>query len=259
MKPHALIDLYVPAHAGTPQEVADAAREAGLDAIVLVADSPDELPEQEEIDAVNAAGDGPHVHVACAVAGLGYRVAVLAPGGFDGMSLDAIEASADVGLIQAAAKEYRGCAISVCPRQGQDGLVHRQVVALPAEPAIGVVAMVTGGARLARDLDIEDAGVAGRRILGATGPFGALGDVGRYATLLPAAAAEVGSIIQALLAGKGVAVELIPSASRKRRGGGGGGGGGQAQDGDKPKKRRRRRRRRGGGGGDEGGGGGDGE
>lgn len=251
MKPHALIDLFVPAHAGTPQEVADAARAAGLDAVVLVADSPDELPDPGEVAAANGAGGGAYLHVACSIAGLGFRVAVLAPGDFSAMSLDAIEASADLGLIQAAAREYKGLALSVCPRQGQGEVVHRQVVAAPPEPALGVVAMVAGGSRLGRDLDIEDAGVAGRRILGATGPFGGLADIGHFATLLPAEASEVASIIAALAAGKGVAVELGLGGPRRRAGGGRGGRGQSPATGDgEPRKRKRRRRsRRGGGGG----------
>ena len=244
MKPNILIDLYFPAHAGSLDEVARAAAAAGIDAVVLVGDTPDDLPDSEELARFNAESEV-QIHVACAIAGPGFRAALLIDGRLDAVNLDAIEASGDFALIQAALDELDGCALPICPRQGAEGVVHRQVVPLPPRTPVGVVALVTGGSRLGRDLDIEDAGVDGRRILGATGPFGALRDLGQYATLLPAAADDLEGIIACLNHGHGVGVELGPRPDRPPGGGG---------DGDEPRRgrrRRRSRRKRSGGGGEQ--------
>ena len=85
--------------------------------------------------------------------------------------------------------------------------------------------MVVNGSRLGRHLDIEEASLAGRRILGATGPFGRVDDVGLYATLLPSRSNGIEDVISALTMGLGVCVELRkplqtpppPKRSRRRR------------------------------------------
>jgi len=248
---HALIDLCFPAHDTEPGDVVAAAKAAGLDAIVLVSDDPDDLPEHGELAALGAAG-GLAVHTGCFVTGLGFRMAILVPGDPGAVNLAAIEASGDPALVQAAVRELRGCALPICPRQGGEGVVHRQVAPLPAEPPVGVVAMIAGGSHLGRDLDIEDAGAQGRRILGATGPFGQLEDIGRYVTLLPADPADINAIIRCLNEGHGVAIELggavpaptqeQPPAGRRGRRGPPDAPGEPGGD-EKPRRRRRRRRR----------------
>lgn len=259
MTPNSLIDLYFPMHAAEPERLVEAARGAGIDAVVVVADTPDELPDDDEVTRLNAAG-GPQIHRAVAVGGEGFRVALLLAGGFDAAPFDAIEAAGDPTLIQAAVHELRGCAIPICPRQTVEGGVVRRTAALPAEPAVGVVAMVAGGNHMGRDLDVEDAAIAGRRVLSATGPFGKLADFGRYATLLPAAADDPAAIIRSLNQGYGVGIELVTpppddeAPNPRGHGGKGRGSRGEAPnkggegEGAKPHKRRRRRRRRGKGG-----------
>jgi len=241
MTPNILIDLYFPAHTASLEEVGRAAHEAGLDAVVLVGEDPEELPEQEELERYNADHDL-QVHTACVIAGPGYRAALFVDGNLEDVNLDAIEAAGDFALIQAALDELDGCALPICPRQGAEGVVHRQVVPLPPRTPVGVVALVTGGSRLGRDLDIEDAGADNRRILGATGPFGRLGDLGLYATLLPAPADDISAIITALNKGLGVGVELGGRDDRASR---------SSKPPEKKRRRRRTRRKRSKGGGDE--------
>lgn len=249
MKPNSLIDLYFPANGAEPAQIAAAATAAGVDAVVIVADHVDDLPDLDELEQLNAGDEGPHLHRAVAVSGLGFRMALIIDGDLEDVSFDAIEASGDLALIHAAVDELDGVALPICPRQGAEGTVHRQVVPLAARSPVGVVAMVAGGSRLGRDLDIEDAGLDGRRVLAATGPFGQLADLGRYATLVPAAADRLEDIIAALNKGLGVGVELGPrveraTAATTRDGGDDDSGGGDRK---KPKRRRRSRRRRSGG------------
>lgn len=239
MKPNILIDLYFPAHAATPAEVAHAAKMQGIDAVVLVAESADDRPERAELERINAEGSV-QLHLAAAIAGPGFRAALLADARLDAVNLDAIEASGDFSLIQAALEEFDGVAIPICPRQGEDQVVYRQVAPLPARVPVGVVAVIAGGSVLGRDLDVEDAGADGRRVLGATGPFGGLADLGRFATLLPAAADELDGIVASLSLGHGVGVELGPRPEPVADRGDGGG------DDRKGRRRRRPRRRKGG-------------
>ncbi len=251
MQRHALIDLYVPATLATCEEVAQAARRAALDAVVYVVDSPEELPTHDEVAAANA--DGVRVWPACVANGPGYRVAVLLPDWDAPSAYDLLQATGDLGLVQAAVAEMGGCAIPVCPRQAPEGEVLRQVASMPVEPPIGVIALVADGSALGRDLDIEDAGAAQRRVLGGTGPFGQLEQIGRFATLLPADPADVQDIIRRLNQGFGIAVERARDGAAR---GEGAFEGGEDEEGG----RRRRRRRRGGREGDERrGGGGEGQ
>ncbi|MFT7580397.1 MAG: hypothetical protein ACI9MR_002068, partial [Myxococcota bacterium] len=147
---------------------------------------------------------------------------------------------------------------------------------LPETPSLGIVAMVAGGSPLGRDLDVEDAGIYKRRVLAASGPFADAKQLGRFATLLPSGADDMGGIIAALTQGYGVGIELgghpdavvaqEPNRGRGRgqrgqgpRGGrksGGEGGGGEGGEGRPRKRRRSRRRKSGGEGGNSGGGGG---
>jgi len=215
-RPFALVDLYFPAHAATPEEVQAAADRAGLDAVLLVAESPSELPSAEALAALPGRC---RLHVACAVSGAGFRFAILAPGGFDGFSVDAVESSNDPTTVQAAARALGGVALPVSPRQSGPNAVERQVRPLPSDQ-VGVVALVASGSRLGRDLDIEDAGIAERRVLAGTGPFGVLADLGRYATILPASPDALAGLVGALQRGLGAAIELVarrPISARHRR------------------------------------------
>lgn len=252
---HVLIDLYVPATAAEPEEAHASAAAAGLDAIVYVADRADELPDPDAIDALND-GEGPTIHPACQLVGPGFRVTAILPEWNSPSSYEVLESTADLALLQTAVAELGGIAIPVCPRQGPDGGVLREVAAMPKESQVGVVALVASGSPMARDLDIEDASIAGRRILGATGPFAKADEVGRYGTVLPAEADDIGMIISRLGEGYGVAVEFPPPGEGRPRGRGRGGRGGRGggerggEGGGDKKRRRRRRNRRGGGGGD---------
>lgn len=205
-RPFALVDLYFPAHAAPAAEVLAAADAAGLDALVLVAEQLSELPSAAELAELAERGRC-RLHVACAVSGPGFRFMLVTARGFDGLSLEAIESSGDPKVIHAAAQALGGAAIPVSPRQASSGEVARQVPPLPTE-AIGVVALVAAGSRLGRDLDLEDASIAERRILGASGPFATVAELGRYATLVPAPASDLAAIIGALQRGLGFAVEL---------------------------------------------------
>lgn len=229
MNEHVLIDLFFPATAGSPEEAVGAAAKANLDAIVYAVDAPDDLPEAEAIDAINGA-DGPRLYPGLTLLGPGYRMMVLLADWAEA-NCDVLEATTDLDLLQQAAAEMGGCIVPVCPRQDGGGGVLRETAPIPAEPAVGIVAMVAGGNMMGRDLDIEDAGATQRRVLGATGPFGTAEDVGRYATLVPADANDIAEIIEALGQGFGVAVEIQSERGSSPQGG-------------KKKRRRRRRRRR---------------
>ncbi|MCC6622287.1 MAG: hypothetical protein IT385_13575 [Deltaproteobacteria bacterium] len=237
----ALIDLYFPAHAATPEQVQEAADRAGLDAVLLVAECQGDLPSPEALAALPGKC---RLHPACVVSGAGFRFAIIAPRGFDGFSFDAVEASNDPRTIQAAAHALGGVALPVRPRQSAPTAVERQVAPLPAD-RVGIVALVAAGSRLGRDLDIEDAGIAERRILGGTGPFGALADLGRLATILPGDPGELASLVGALQRGLGVGVELVakrPVSARHRRPDPREGREHEAPKEQAQKKRRRRRR-----------------
>lgn len=252
----ALVDLFFPAHAAPAEEVLAAADAAGLDAVVLVAEHLDELPTADQLAALAERGRC-KLHAACAVSGPGFRFMLLTPNGFEGLSLESIESSGDPKVVHAAAQALGGVAVPVSPRQSASGEVARKTMPLPAD-AVGVVALVASGSRLGRDLDIEDAGIAQRRILGATGPFGTLAELGRYATILPAQASELSSIVGALQRGLGTGVELgakraPKSASHARPQrlpdpfeGREGEAAAAAEGGDRKKRRRRRRRGKGG-------------
>ena len=253
MRSLALVDLYFPAHAAPLADIQAAATTAGLDGIFVVAESSDEAPSADELAAVNALG-GARVHVAHVVTGAGFRLLVLPPpSGLSGVGLDALEAATDERMVFAMLAELGAVAVSVAPRQGEHGTVARRVAhpsddlgpgAKASKPGVGVVALVTGGSRLGRDLDIEDTALHGRRILGATGPFGQLADLGRYASLVPGHADSLASLVDGLRAGLGMAIELGPRRGAKSHhtapvepdeG----------RDDGPPQKRGRRRRRRG--------------
>ncbi len=253
MRAHVLVDLFVPARLGSPRELQFVAAKAGLDAIVRVADDPDELPTNEELSELDP--DGPAVLTATSVVGPGFRFACLLP--LDrATSLESLEATGDARLIQATVNELGGLALPVTPRQGPTGSVSRQAPVLGGQRA-GVVALTIPGSHLGRDLDLEDTVIAERPILGGSGPFATLDEVGRYASLVAVAVRAVpgsdevpamrpnqvaiGALASALASGRGFAVELavkrpqlwLPDPSEGR------------EEGDDPRGNRRRRRRRG--------------
>ncbi|MCB9729447.1 MAG: hypothetical protein H6746_13330 [Deltaproteobacteria bacterium] len=211
--------------------------------MVWVAESPGALPP-----ASAAEQSGPEraaVHGALAVGGPGYRMLLLAPRArLTGLHAE-VAALESAGAVQAAARRVGGLALAVSPRQGEDGAVHREVSPLDEEDRAGVVVQVWESTHFGRDLDIEDAGAWGRRILGATGPFGDLEKLGRYATWVPGDASDLDELTTLLAAGAGVAIEIggRPREARAAEPGpprGGGGG----------RRRRRRGPRRGEGGGE---------
>ncbi len=244
MRAHALVDLYVPARLGSPRELQFVAAKAGLEVLVRVVEDAAERPTPEELAELDP--HGPRLLQATAVSGPGFRFVCFLPPG-SSVSLESLEAAGDARLVQATLTELGGVAVPVTPRQGQGGGVAREVPALGR--GVGVVALAIPGSRLGRDLDLEDAAVAERAVLAASGPFATLTDVGRYATLMPLPLGRSGGasdetvqhrLISALLSGHGIAVEqIIPRVEPKRapdpREG-------RDDDGQGHKKRRRRRR-----------------
>lgn len=217
-RPHALVDLYVPARLGSPELLQAHAKAAGLDLVVLVAEDAFELPNPDSVEAANASS-GPRVLVAPMVEGPGYRFVLFLPPGE--VNLESIESAGDARVVHAAVAELGGFALAVSPRQGQGGQVSRVAPPTPEGPQ-GVVALAVPGSRLGRDLDMEDAAVTERPILGASGPFATLAEIGRYATLLPIdvsgddPVALSGRIASALRSGRGIAIEIGPRGNEVR-------------------------------------------
>jgi len=216
-RPHALVDLYVPARLGSPEALQALAVSAGLDAIVLVAEDAFELPNPDSVTAVNENG-GPRVLVAPMVAGPGYRFVLFLPS--SEVNLESIEAAGDPRVVQAAVAELGGLALAASPRQGPGGEVSRATPTVDGRQ--GVIALAMAGSRLGRDLDLEDAAVAERAILGASGPFATVAEVGRYATLLPVDVRNgdlvtvSARVLSALQKGLGFAVEIEPRHAARR-------------------------------------------
>lgn len=230
MKTHALIDLFYPAGEASLADVSATARERGLDGVIYVASASEELPEPDEVAELNA-GDGARIIPGYCITGPGYRFVVILPE-WDDAPYDALEAAGDIELVVTGVTELGGAALAVCPHLGSDGEVLRHITRARNNGA-GVVSMTACGTQLARDLDIEEATVAGRRILGGTGPGGDLDYLGRFSTLVPAAPDDLAAIIARLVEGYGVAVEQLNRKAAAPDGGA-----------PHPKKKRRRRRRR---------------
>ena len=224
MRQQCLIDLYVHSSTGTVEEIADVASNEGLDAVCYVVDSIDDLPGAEEIDSVNERGRAV-VLPGLSVEGMGSRWLILVPE-WNEAPMEIFETVNDAQLLASAVKELGGTLIPICPHQGLAQDTIRQLDRFPEKHRVGWVSMVVKGSELGRHLDLEEASVSGCRILGATGPFGRVDDMGRFATLLPAQSASLASVTAALNEGLGVCVELRPAPEPK-----------------KPKKRGRRRRR----------------
>lgn len=246
MRAHALTDLYVPARLGSPSELQFVAREAGLDAILRVAEDRAELPTGDELAALSA--EGPIVLNAVAVSGPGFRFACLVPestAGLPGLeSLESLESMGDALLVQSAIAQLGGLALPVAPRREGQGVVSRRAFVRAPGSKVGVVALTIAGSLLGRDLDLEDAVIAERPVLGGSGPFAQR--IGRYATLVPLKARSareltVAGLVESLSAGLGFAVEMLPRTPERvaipdpQEG---------REDGDHPEKRRRRRRKR---------------
>jgi hypothetical protein len=222
MNEYAIIDLYVPATVGSLEEIREAAAEAGLDGVVVVAESEEEAPSPADIAALHAT-PGPAVIPAYVILGPEYRLLTLLPPQGAASAEAVLEGAGGLRELELAVGELGGVALPVCPHQAPDGEVLRQVPRFPFAQA-GMVALVAGGSPLARDLDFELAGSSRRRLLGATGPFGGLAEIGCFATFVPVRADEIDKLIEVLAAGQGIAVELRPWATeptqppeRKRR------------------------------------------
>lgn len=232
MSAFVLTDLYVPARLGSPRELQIAAEEAGLDALVRVAEDPLEAPTDDELAECDP--NGPLIVPATGVSGPGFRFACIFPPapsdqggaasgstGGDGAaapSLESLEATGDPRLVQATVASLGGVALPIAPRQGPTGSVSRQPPALDPGGRVGVVALTIAASRLGRDLDLEDTVIAERPVLGGSGPFATLDELGRYASLLPvkarggdgalAARVPAMALLDALARGRGFAVEL---------------------------------------------------
>lgn len=226
-----LVDLYVPATAAPFGAVAEAAARAGLDCVVWVAEAPDGLPPAAA--ATSEARGRAALHGALVVGGEGYRMLLLAPRAKLAKLYAQATAADSPAAISAAARAVGGVAIAVSPRQGADGTVTREPAPLDAACQAGMIVQVCQSTHFGRDLDLEDAGATNRRILGATGPFGTLDNVGQYATYVPGDARDIDDLIAMLATGAGVAIELggrVPPAPPQ---------------GDEPPRRGSNRRRRG--------------
>ena len=228
MRRYGLVDLYVPVSFGTPAEVADAATNSGLNAVVYVAQMEEECPDPDEIAEVNAQ-DGATLIPAISLMSTGGRLLVLTPE-CDPSTYELLDTVGDLGLLQDAVTEMGGTVVAVAPYLDADGEVSRHMQAIPDRIESGIVSMIVAGRHLARQLEIEDAAILGRRVLGATGPFGSLDRLGRFASFLPLDEGVEG-MIASLNRGEGVSVELWTPKPKRRP---------QSSD-----KRRRRRPRRG--------------
>jgi hypothetical protein len=217
MRKNTLIDLYLPAVCGSPEEVVDAATNVGLDAVIYVCDFPDELPDPDELAELNGRG-GCQLYPAFVFMGGGYRAMVI----FEetvAESYDILEATGSYAILEATATELGGVVVPVSPHLDVDGEVIREVTVALGQTKVGVVALTSGPSSLARHLDVEDTLVRQVRVLGATGPFGTLDNIGKYATLLPGVDEGATFVVRSLRAGLGVAVEQSsPQEERQRRG-----------------------------------------
>ncbi len=226
-----LVDLYVPATAAPFGAVAEAAARAGLDCVVWVAEGPEGLPPASA--ALSEDRKRAPLHGALVVGGEGYRMLLLAPRAKLAKLYAAVGALGSPAAISAAARAVGGVAVAVSPRQGEGGAVAREPAPLAEDCQAGMIVQVCESTHFGRDLDLEDAGALSRRILGATGPFGTLDDVGRYATYVPGDARDLDDLIAMLAKGSGVAVEIGGSTPA------------QPPAGDTPPRRGGRSRRRG--------------
>jgi len=224
MRKQALIDLYVHSSTGSIGEIADVASNLGLDAVCYVVDSIEEMPAQEEMNLVNERGHA-NLFPGFCIEGNGTRWLVLVPD-WDDAPMEVLETTDDAQLLADAVGELGGAIVPICPHQMPDGEAIGHVGVFPKDHPVGWVSMVVDGSHLGRHLDMEGVSLIGRRNLGATGPFGRVDHMGRFATLIPADASSLASITSALNEGLGVCVELR-----------------QAPEPKKSKKRGRRRRR----------------
>ncbi len=235
---HLLVDVFFPAAAGAPDEVAQRAAERHLDAVVYVADAPDELPAPEELAEAGEAA-GVHLWPGCVLYGPGFRALVVVPD-WETANFDVLESLTDLGLMAEAVAEMGGVVLPVSPHTDVEGEVTRTPAAWPDTVRAGVVGLVARGKLLGRDLDIEEAARAGRPTLGASGPMAQLEDLGRFATFLPMEAPGIEGLIESLAAGHGVAVENAPKRTRRPQD-----EHGEGKPGGRDGRRRRRRPRRG--------------
>jgi hypothetical protein len=216
----ALVDLYVPAHLAAPDELCARAAEAGLDAIVLACEASDEPPDRATRAALTAR-HGVAVHLGRVVApDESFRLLLLGADDVASDLLTAIEGLGDPERVRAAVRELgeRSPAAFACCRVGlrarpEFGAAPDPVPLTEADGP-GVVALLAGASRLARDLDCEALGERHIPVLGASGPFAQLADIGRHATALPAAPADAAGLARQLRAGAGFAVELLPPDGR---------------------------------------------
>jgi hypothetical protein len=222
MRKQSLIDLYVPSSCGTVDEIADIASNEGLDAVCYVVSTTEDFPESDEVASANERGRA-NVIPALKVEGAGYRWLILVPS-WDEAPMEALESTVDPQILSDAVEELGGVMIPICPHQTESQGVVASIMAFPQDHRVGLVSMVANGSRLGRHLDVEEASLTHRRVLGGTGPFGQVDDMGRYATLVPSAVASETGIARALNQGLGVAVEMRhvpePSKQPKKRGSG---------------------------------------
>ena len=159
-----LIDLYFPATAASAEDVARAAFEQGIDAVIYAVQSVDELPDPDAIAAIAAADDMAVIHPAIVALGHGYRFSLLVSDWADSSIYGVLEVLDNPQIIQATLAEHGGCALPVCPRQTPDGEVIRTLPPHFHDSHVGTVAWVSNGCLLGRHLDIEDALRCGPRV-----------------------------------------------------------------------------------------------
>jgi|GEM_PF-1302937 len=250
----AIIDLYVPAHIGELDAICERAAAAGLDGIVVVFDSGDDLPGDGELHELQERF-GVAVHVGRSiVSAQGFRVVVLGVEHIPAEMIAAIEATGDPTLIRAALAELKrdlagpraGFAVlRVGLRQLPGGVAETHPVPLQPEDANGLLAILTSGSVLARDLDCEALGEAGIPMLAASGPFATLADIGRFATALPVHPGDHGAVARALGSARSFAVEMWTPPKPPARGAKPDPFEGPADDAREDARRGRRPRRRG--------------
>jgi hypothetical protein len=256
----AIIDLLIPAHIAELDAICARAAEVGLDGIVVVFDAGDDLPGDGELRALQQRF-GVAVHAGrTLVSARGFRLLILGLEHVPAEMIAAIEATQQPDLIRAALRELERDVAGA--RGGPTGFAVvrvglRQLPGRNVEPAPvplddgdrrGVIAVLADGSLLARDLDLETLGEAGVPGLAASGPFiTGLDAIGRFATALPAHPEDHGAIARALLAGRGIPVEMWSAPAPERQGRGPDPFEGRDDESDGGRKRKRRRPRRRGG------------
>ena len=228
-----LVDLYVSSSVGSVTEAWQSGVEAGLDGLVYVVTDPADVPEVQEAASQLEQEGGTRI-----VAGLtlrteeGLRLLAIAPQEPQG---DAPTSGASANEVASQVASWGGIILPVCPRHDDEGYPLKELPDADVKAA-GWLVLTPRGSILGRDLALENCVGHGHIVLGATGPFGNLEDIGRIATWLTADRDHPNTWLGALSLGEAVAIERQRRDEQKLET--------LQNTGEGPKRKRRRKRRR---------------